>query len=72
MSPDEYGPWNFCEEEDIRRIVGDNNTDMKIAVMADIGRTFKEEIKPKSESVIDMIRVACYIHQIPAALEIIV
>ncbi len=71
MSPDEYGPWNFCEEEDIRRIVGDNNTDMKIAVMADIGRTFKEEIKPKSESVIDMIRVACYIHQIPAALEII-
>ena len=71
MSPDEYGAWNFCEEEDIRRIVGENNTDMKIAVMADIGRTFKEEIRPKSESVVDMIRVACYIHQIPAALEII-
>lgn len=71
MSPDEYGPWNFCEEADIRRIVGENNTDMKIAVMADIGRTFKEEIRPKSESVVDMIRVACYIHQIPAALEII-
>lgn len=71
MSPDEYGPWNFCEEEDIRRIVGENNTDMKIAVMADIGRTFKEDIRPKSESVVDMIRVACYIHQIPAALEII-
>ncbi len=71
MSPDEYGDWNFCEEEAIRRIVGENNTDMKIAVMADIGRTFKEEIRPKSESVVDMIRVACYIHQIPAALEII-
>ncbi|QEN05084.1 nucleoid-structuring protein H-NS [Thiospirochaeta perfilievii] len=71
MSPDEYGVWNFCDEEDIRRIVGDNNQDIKIAVMADIGRTFKEEIKPKSESVIDMIRVACYIHQIPAALDII-
>ena len=71
MSPDVYGPWNFCDEDDIRRIVGENNTDIKIAVMADIGRTFKEEIRPKSESVIDMIRVACYIHQIPAALEII-
>ncbi|MGL1891204.1 MAG: aldolase catalytic domain-containing protein [Spirochaetaceae bacterium] len=71
MSPDEYGPWNFCEEEDIRRIVGNNDTDMKIAVMADIGRTFKEEIIPKSESVVDMIRVACYIHQIPAALDIV-
>lgn len=71
MSPDEYGPWNFCKEEDIRRIVGDNNTDMKIAVMADIGRTFKEQIIPKEDSVVDMIRVACYIHQIPAALEIV-
>lgn len=71
MSPEEYGDWNFCDEADVRRIVGENNTDMKIAVMADIGRTFKEEIKPKSESVVDMIRVACYIHQIPAALDII-
>lgn len=71
MDPKEYGAWNFCEEEDIRRIVGDNNTNLKIAVMADIGRTFKEDIRPKSESVVDMIRVACYIHQIPAALEIV-
>lgn len=71
MDPTEYGPWNFCEEADIRRIVGDNNTNLKIAVMADIGRTTKEDIRPKSESVVDMVRVACYIHQIPAALEIV-
>ncbi len=71
MSVDEYGPWNFCKEEDIRRIVGNNDTDMKIAVMADIGRTLKEELIPKSESVVDMIRIATYIHQIPAAIELI-
>ncbi|MGE0051336.1 MAG: aldolase catalytic domain-containing protein [Arcobacter sp.] len=71
MSVDEYGPWNFCKEEDIRRIVGDNNTNMKIAVMADIGRSLKEELRPKSESVVDMIRIATYIHQIPAAIELI-
>jgi len=71
MSVDEYGPWNFCKEEDIRRIVGDNNTDMKIAVMADIGRSLKEELRPKSESVVDMIRIAKYIHQIPVAIELI-
>lgn len=71
MSVDEYGPWNFCKEEDIRRIVGENNTDMKIAVMADVGRTLKEEIPPKSESVVDMIRVATYIHQLPEAIELI-
>tara|TARA_B100001063_G_scaffold209911_1_gene207186 strand:+ start:670 stop:1638 length:969 start_codon:yes stop_codon:yes gene_type:complete len=71
MSEDEYGPWNFCKEEDIRRIVGENNTDMKIAVMSDIGRSLKEELRPKEESVVDMIRIATYIHQLPAAIELI-
>ena len=71
MSVDEYGPWNFCKEEDIRKIVGENKTNMKIAVMADIGRSLKEELIPKSESVVDMIRIATYIHQIPAAIELI-
>ena len=67
-----FGKWKFCDEADIRSIVGDNVSDMKIAVMADVGRCdFKEDFVPKSESVIDMVRVACYIHQIPAALEMI-
>jgi 4-hydroxy 2-oxovalerate aldolase len=71
MSTDEYGAWNFCKEEDVRRIVGENNSDLKIAVMADVGRTVKEEIIPKSESVVDMIRIATYIHQLPEAIELI-
>ncbi|RXJ60793.1 aldolase catalytic domain-containing protein [Candidatus Marinarcus aquaticus] len=71
MSTEEYGCWNFCKEEDIRRIVGENNTSLKLATMADVGRTIKEEIPPKSESVIDMIRVATYIHQLPEAIELI-
>jgi len=71
MSEDEFGAWNFCKEEDIRRIVGDNPTDLKIAVMSDIGRTVNNELLPKSESVVDMVRIATYIHQIPAAIELI-
>lgn len=68
----EFGKWKFCKEEDLRAIVGDNVSDMKIAVMADVGRCdYKKDFLPKSESVIDMVRVACYIHQIPAALEMI-
>lgn len=68
----DFGKWKFCNEEDIRAIVGDNPSDMKIAVMADVGRCdYKTDFLPKSESVIDMIRVACYIHQIPAAIEMI-
>ncbi|MBD3843678.1 MAG: aldolase catalytic domain-containing protein [Campylobacterales bacterium] len=71
QSPEEFGPWNFCKEEDIRRIVGENNTDLKIAVMSDIGRTVKEELIPKKDSVVDMVRIATYIHQIPDAIELI-
>ena len=71
QSPDEFGIWNFCKEEDIRRIVGENNTDMKIAVMSDIGRTVSEELLPKSESVVDMIRIATYLHQLPEAIKLL-
>ena len=71
QSPEEFGVWNFCKEKDIRRIVGENNTNLKIAVMSDIGRVVKDELLPKSESVVDMVRIATYIHQIPAAIELI-
>ena len=68
----DFGKRKFTREEDIRRIVGDNNTDLKISVMADVGRTnFKRDILPRSESVIDMIRVATYIYQLPLAIEMI-
>lgn len=72
FDPEKFGKWKFCSEEDIRKIVGDNVSDMKIAVMADVGRCdFKTDFIPKKDSVIDMVRVACYIHQIPSAIEMI-
>ena len=68
----EFGKWKFCDEESIRDIVGENNTDLKICVMADVGRTdFRNDIPPKKDSVVDLIRIATYIHQIPAAIEMI-
>ena len=72
FKPEDFGKWKFCDEKDIRAIVGDNKTDMKISVMADVGRTdFKKDILPRKDSVIDMIRVATYINTIPAAIEMI-
>lgn len=66
-----FGPWKYCDEEDLRRAVGDNDTGLKLSVMADTGRTNPSDLLPRSESVIDLIRVATYIHQIPAALELV-
>jgi 4-hydroxy 2-oxovalerate aldolase len=39
--------------------------------MSDIGRVKADELLPASESVVDMVRVATYIHQIPEAIQII-
>ena len=67
-----FGKWKFCDDEDIRAIVGDNPTGPKVAVMADVGRCdFRKDIHKKDESPIDLVRVACYLHQIPAAVEMI-
>lgn len=72
FDPEKFGKWKFCKEEDIRAIVGDNDTDLKISVMADVGRCdFKKDFLPKSESIVDMVRVATYINTMPAALEMI-
>ncbi len=71
-SSEEFGCWKFCTEDDVRRIVGDTPSGVKLSVMADVDRTdYREDIPPKSQSVIDMYRVATYIHQIPAAAEMI-
>ena len=72
FDPKDFGKWKFSNEVDIREIVGDNASDLKICVMADVGRTdYKRDIINKEDSVIDMIRVATYIHQIPTAIDMI-
>jgi len=71
-APTEHGKWKFCDEDDIRRIVDDNPTDLKLSAMADAERSdYKNDILPREKSVLDMIRVATYIHQIPTALDMI-
>lgn len=71
-APSRFGKWKYCDEDDLRRIVGEGPRRIKIAVMADAERTnYKEDILPKEQSIIDCVRVACYINQIPTALDMI-
>ena len=72
FSPDRFGKWKFCDEESIRAIVGENDSDLKISVMADVGRCdYETDIIPKADSVIDTIRVATYVNAIPTAIDMI-
>lgn len=64
----EHGAWKFCTEEDIKRIVGETDTKMKLSAMADIGRIDSEDIPQKKDSILDMIRVACYAKETDKAI----
>ena len=67
-----FGKGKFCDDEYIRSVVGDNDTDLKIAVMADVGRcNYKQDILKKEESPVDLIRVATYLNTVPAAVDMI-
>ena len=71
-APDKFGAWRFCKEDDVKRIVGDNKRDVKLSAMADAEKCdYKTDIVDKSESPLDMIRIATYIHQIPLAADMI-
>lgn len=72
FAPNKFGAWKFCDEDDIRRIVGDNQTNLKLAVMTDAEKTdYHQDVLPKEKSVLDVIRVATYVSQIPTAVDMI-
>ena len=68
---DKFGPWKHCDDEDIRRIVGENDTPLKLSVMCDAGKSDKNDLLPREHSVIDMVRVAFYAHQLSEAIDMI-
>jgi 4-hydroxy 2-oxovalerate aldolase len=70
FSRDEYGPWKFCAEDDLRRVIGTGERTIKLSAMADIGRIDYDDILPKAESSLDMVRVACYAHQVDKAIDL--
>jgi 4-hydroxy 2-oxovalerate aldolase len=71
FSIDEYGPWRFCDEENLKKIVnGIKSEKTKIAIMQDVHKAAAEDILPKSESVVDVIRVATYVKDIDKAIKL--
>jgi 4-hydroxy 2-oxovalerate aldolase len=69
---DKFGVWKHCEEDDLRRIVGENDSPLKLAAMCDAEKSdYKTDVLPKDQSPLDVIRVATYVHQIPVAVDMI-
>jgi 4-hydroxy 2-oxovalerate aldolase len=68
FSPKEFGKWKFCEDNDIEKIIDGIESKTKISVMVDVDRVDVEDIKPKKQSPVQMIRVASYVKDIDKAI----
>jgi len=72
FAKDDFGAWKFCDEDDLRRIVGENDGSLKLTAMADAGKSdWRTDILAKEQSVLDVIRVAFYAHQLSEAVDMI-
>lgn len=75
FSPEQFGPWKFCDEAVLNRVFTDHDpvkTGLKLAAMADATKSdWREQIVPSDQSVLDLIRVAFYAHQVSEAVEMI-
>lgn len=70
LKADNVGPWRFLDEELLRKTIGEKSH-TKLSALVDIGRVDENDILPRSESYLDMIRVACYIKEVDKAIELI-
>jgi 4-hydroxy 2-oxovalerate aldolase len=69
---DAFGAWKFCDEDDLRRIVDENPTPLRLAAMVDAGKSdWRTDVLPKQQSVLDLVRVAFYAHQVSEAVDMI-
>jgi 4-hydroxy 2-oxovalerate aldolase len=70
---DKYGKWNFCDDDDLQRVIDSHESDYRplVAVMFDIGRVDVNALKPRDQSPIDMARVACYVPDIDKGLDLV-
>ncbi|MCL6443855.1 MAG: aldolase catalytic domain-containing protein [Alicyclobacillus sp.] len=64
------GPWAFLDESLIRATIR-HKTATKLSALVDIGRVDERDILPKDESWLDLIRIACYIHQLDEAIDLV-
>jgi 4-hydroxy 2-oxovalerate aldolase len=68
FSSKDYGTWKFCDDEDIKRVTDGIESETKISVMVDVDRVDMEDVKPRKDSPVDMVRVAAYVKDIDKAI----
>ena len=68
FNPKDFGKWKFCDDQDIREAVKGIDSRTKISVMVDVDRVDVDDVSPKKDSPVDMIRVATYVKDVDKAI----
>jgi len=68
FNPKEFGAWKFCDDDEIKRVIDGIESKTKISIMVDVDRVDVEDVKPRRESPVAMIRVASYVKDIDKAI----
>jgi 4-hydroxy 2-oxovalerate aldolase len=68
-STEKFGRSKFCDEDFLREMVVGVEPKAKVATMVDVGRVELDQIRQKKDSVVDLIRVACYVKDIDKAID---
>ncbi|ANE47014.1 nucleoid-structuring protein H-NS [Paenibacillus swuensis] len=66
---EDAGPWRFLDDDFLKKIIDKKET--KLSALVDIGRVDEHDILPRSESLLDLIRVACYVKDVDKAIDLI-
>ncbi|MFC0470881.1 aldolase catalytic domain-containing protein [Halalkalibacter kiskunsagensis] len=70
LNATEPNPWRFLDDNFLKEIIPEKKF-TKLSALVDIGRVDPDDILPREQSALDMIRVACYIREVDKGLELV-
>lgn len=62
------GPWRFLDDSFLRDVI--KKKDTKLSALVDVGRVDEADVLPRSESMLDLIRVATYARDTAKAIDL--
>lgn len=70
LNATEPNPWRYLDDNFLKEVIPEKKY-TKLSALVDIGRVDPNDILPREDSVLDMIRVACYIREVDKGLELV-
>jgi len=71
FSTKEFGKWKFCDDDEINKVIDGIESKTKISVMVDVDRVDVDDVVPRKDSPVDMVRVASYVKDIDKAIYLV-